>query len=255
MANKLWTREELMLAFELYLEIPFGKIHWSNLKVIELSKLLNRTPASISIRLSNFAHVDPYHQGRGVKGMSGGKKQVEPIWNEFNANRDNLLFECAIIRAKYANKSIEEYYHISENDLYKEGKTREQIIQARVNQTIFRKIVLAAYDNSCCITGINDPDLLIASHIIPWSKDKKNRLNPQNGFCFNPLHDKAFEIGLITITPDYKIKNSSEFKKQSKDAAIQEYFLRFENKQITLPSRFLPDKDFLKYHNEERFKG
>jgi putative restriction endonuclease len=59
----------------------------------------------------------------------------------------------------------------------------------------------------------------------------------------------------MTITTDYKIKNSSLLKKQAKSTVIQEYFLKYENQPIVLPSRFLPDEEFLKYHNEERFKG
>lgn len=131
---------------------------------------------------------------------------------------------------------------------------REAIVKVRVNQAFFRRSILAAYDNTCCITGIKQPELLIAGHIKPWGIDENNRLNPQNGIAINALHDKAFESGLITITPDYKIRVSSLIKKQAKILSNQEYFLRYENKDIFLPSRFLPDKTFLKYHNTKRFK-
>ena len=114
---------------------------------------------------------------------------------------------------------------------------------------------MASYNNTCCITGIQQPEILIAGHIKPWSIDKKNRLNPQNGIAINALHDKAFECGLLTITPDYIIKFSSVLKKQIKSETINDYFLKYENRQIFLPSRFLPDGEFLKYHNQERFKS
>ncbi|MDD3171657.1 MAG: hypothetical protein PHO86_04980 [Bacilli bacterium] len=71
MRANLWTREELILTFNLYLKLPFGKIQSRTFEVVELAKLLGRSPNSIAIRLANFASCDPYHQTRGVKGMIG----------------------------------------------------------------------------------------------------------------------------------------------------------------------------------------
>ena len=79
--RKLWTREELILAFNLYFKITFGKTHASNPKVIKLANLIGRTPSSIVMRLGNFASIDPYHQQRGIVGLKNGMNQVQPIWN------------------------------------------------------------------------------------------------------------------------------------------------------------------------------
>ena len=79
MSRKLWTREELILTFNLYLKLPFGKFHTSNPEVINLATLTGRSVNAIAIRLSNFASCDPYHKKRGVKGMVGGLKQCQPI--------------------------------------------------------------------------------------------------------------------------------------------------------------------------------
>ena len=87
-----WTREELILALNLYLKLPFGKMHSRTPEVIHLANLIGRTPSSIAMRLVNFASVDPYHQNRGIGGLPGGKKQVEPIWQEFIDSKDDLLF-------------------------------------------------------------------------------------------------------------------------------------------------------------------
>ena len=82
---------------------------------------------------------------------------------------------------------------------------RESIVKVRVNQYFFRKTILAAYNNTCCITGINKPELLIASHIIPWSENEELSVNPLNGLCLNAIHDKAFDCGLIAIRTDLMI--------------------------------------------------
>lgn len=252
--QKLWTREELILAINLYCKLPFGRLHKSNPEVINLANLIRRTPSSIAYKLVNFASLDPSLKLRGIKGASNASKLDKVIWSEFFNHWDELPFESEKLLAKIENTTVEKLNHISENELLKTGKTREQIVKIRVNQSFFRSSILASYNNTCCITGIQQPEFLIAGHIKPWSIDEKNRLNPQNGIAINALHDKAFETGLITITTDFKIKVSPLLLKQKKSKSIEEYFLKYDDKDIILPSRFLPDIEFLKYHNNERFK-
>ncbi|EMR02842.1 hypothetical protein ADICEAN_02051 [Cesiribacter andamanensis AMV16] len=142
---------------------------------------------------------------------------------------------------------------MADAELPKEGKERVQVVKVRVNQAFFRTAVLAAYDDRCCITGLQNPQLLIAGHIRPWSTDEKNRVNPRNGIAINALHDKAFEHGLLTITPDYRIKISSVITQNKKDPSLQDLFIKYDQAEIILPSRFLPDPELLDYHNQERF--
>ncbi len=252
--QKLWTREELILAINLYCKLPFGKLDKSNFQVIILANLIGRTPSSIAYKLVNFASLDPSLKARGIKGASNTSKLDKVIWDEFFNNWDELPFESERLLAKINNTSVELLNNIIFNEFLKEGKTKEQLVKVRVNQSFFRSSILASYNNTCCITGLNQSEFLIAGHIKPWSVDEKNRLNPQNGIALNALHDKAFETGLITITTDYKIKVSPILLKQKKSKSIEEYFHKYDNKDIILPSRFLPDLDFLKYHNDVRFK-
>ena len=107
MERRLWTREELILAFNLYLKLPFGKLHHGNPDIIHLAQIIGRTADAVAMRLSNFASVDPFHQQRGVGGLSGGRKQVEPIWNEFSRNKEDLIFESEKILANLENQTIE----------------------------------------------------------------------------------------------------------------------------------------------------
>lgn len=252
--QKLWTRDELILAINLYCKLPFGKLHRNNPEVIHLANLIGRTSNSVAYKLVNFASLDPSLKARGIKGAANSSILDKEIWNEFFNHWDILPFESERLLANFEHTSIEELNYISEEDLLKEGKTREQIVKVRVNQSFFRKTIMASYNNTCCITGIQQKEFLIAGHIVPWGIDEKNRLNPRNGIAINALHDKAFECGYITITPDYEIKISSLLKKQNKGTTSNDYFLKYDNQKIILPSRFLPDTEFLKYHNEFRFK-
>lgn len=254
MARDLWTREQLILVLNLYLKIPFGKMHKQNPDVIEMAKLINRSPGSIAMRLGNFATVDPYHQKRGVGGLPGGRKQVEPIWNEFINNKEELLYESERILAKYEHQTIEEKFASVLKDLsnYK-GETKIREVKTRVNQNIFRQIIVNNYSNKCAVTGIDIPTLLVASHIVPWSKNENERLNPENGICLSSLHDCAFDNGLIGISLDYKIILSSKLRNESAKEYFDDYFGKYENECINLPERFLPRIDFLDYHLNECF--
>ena len=100
-------------------------------------------------------------------------------------------------------------------------------------------------------------ELLVASHIKPWnvSDEKTERTNPCNGLCLNSLHDKAFDMGLITLNKDYKLIVSKEMKHVSMDTVTKEWFHWYEGKKIILPDKFLPGKSFIEYHNDVIFLG
>jgi putative restriction endonuclease len=251
--QQLWTREELILAINLYCKLPFGRLHQSNTEVIQLARLIHRSPGAVAFKLVNFASLDPSLKERGIKGAVNASKLDKAIWQEFFNDWDLLLFECEKLLAKYKNENIEKLYSLPEEELTVHGNVREQLVKLRINQSLFRSTVLAAYNNSCCITGINETALLVAGHIRPWALDEKNRMNPRNGIAINALHDKAFEAGFITITTDYHIKISPRILKQQNEYS-NHFFGRFEHQKMKLPSRFMPDIEFLKYHNEERFQ-
>jgi len=255
MPSNKWTREELIIAFNLYCKIPFGTIHIRNPQIIALAKILGRTPSAVSWKLANFARLDPSLQNRNIAGASHGSKMDAEVWDEFNGDWDRLAFESEKLLAQKIGRQVEEVSEVDLFDLPKVGKERDAVVKIRVNQSFFRKAVLAAYNFQCCITGLGIPELLNASHIIPWSKDKENQVNPRNGLCLNAIHDRAFDRGFLTITPEYKIKISNSIKRNNVGNAVQDFLLRYEGAEINLPTRFLPDTNFLKYHNKSVFRA
>lgn len=255
MARRLWTREELILSLNLYLKLPFGKLHSRTREIIQLAEILGRTAGSVAMRLNNFASVDPYHKQRGIGGLPGGKKQVEPIWNEFIGNKEELLFESERILAEIEHGSIEEKYAdvlTGIENLVGETKLRE--VKTRVNQSLFRQIVIANYSGKCSISGIDIPELLVASHIIPWSQNDRERLNPENGICFSALYDRAFDRGLIGLNSRYEILISRDLKKKQNDDFFLRYFGYLQGKTITLPTKYNPRKEFIELHFDTIFR-
>lgn len=254
MPSNKWTREELILAFNLYCKIPFGTIHIHNPEIISLAKILGRTPSAVSWKLANFARLDPSLQDRNIAGASHGSKLDAEVWDEFSHDWERLSFESERLLAERTGKQVEDITEIEIVDLPKAGKERETIVKVRVNQSFFRRAVLAAYDFKCCVTGLEIPELLNASHIVPWSKDEANRVNPRNGLCLNAIHDRAFDRGFLTITPEYKIKISKSIKRNDAGNAVQDFLFRYDGAEINLPTRFLPEASFLKYHNRNIFR-
>lgn len=250
MAQKnLWTREELILALNLYLKLPFGKIHHKTPEVIHLAKLIGRSASAVSMRLSNYASVDPFHQKRGVVGLKGGSKQVQPIWEEFEYDREELLFESERIWAQFEKSTIEQKYSdlLSGTDKLT-GETKLREVKTRINQNVFRDMVLANYSRECAITGIDIPEMLIASHIIPWSKNKAERLNPANGICLSAHFDLAFDKGFIFFDNDYHLQISGKLSYYERRPYFQQWFKQFEGIKLKLPNKYLPSQEFLEWH-------
>ena len=135
------------------------------------------------------------------------------------------------------------------------GETKVREVKTRVNQNVFRQIVLANYSGKCAITGIDIPELLIASHIIPWSQNEKERLNLQNGICLSALYDRAFDKGLIGITEKYQIVLSSELKSKENKEFYPNTFGHLNGLLLQLPQKYTPKKEFLQYHMDTIFKG
>jgi putative restriction endonuclease len=254
MERKNWSREELILAYNLYCKIPYGQFNVSSKDVKILANIIGRTPGAVAFKLVNFVSLDPRQKILGRKGATNIGKLDKEIFNEFTSNFDEMFFDSEILLSK---KTEIETPFIDVSDLIDENKKGEFKIRetkVRVNQDYFRTLVLSNYSNICSITGIKIPELLIASHIKPWSKDEKNRLNPSNGICLSATLDKAFDKGLITIDRNYKVIFSEKLKKYSKEEFYNSELIKFENKQIILPIKFLPNEEFIAYHNEVIFQ-
>lgn len=90
--------------------------------------------------------------------------------------------------------------------------------------------------------------------IITWPENTEHRINPRNGLYLNSIHDKAFDRGFITITPDFTVKISRALEAFAHEKAVRDFFMKYENQKINLPDKFLPSKEFLDYHQKNILK-
>lgn len=132
-----------------------------------------------------------------------------------------------------------------------EGREVVAATKRRLNQSVFRSWIVRIYGGKCCVTGLNVPELLRASHIVEWSKDAKNRMNPSNGLCLSATYDAAFDRHLISFDADYRMVLSKRIADFCDNQACCEYFKKFEGTRIVLPTRFLPDPALLEIHQNQ----
>ncbi len=251
MAIDYWTREQTIVALRAYFIVPFNRASNKHPDVVRFARIIGRKPSAVKMKIGNFGSLDPELAKHGIAGLSGTTKLDRQIWQEFAFNKEKLAEESERIIIQFEEDSTQGTV-IRENDQLV-GKDVLRLTKTRTHQSYFRDSIIGIYDRQCCITGLQIPELLIASHIVPWSKDKSNRLNPENGLCLNSLHDKAFDTGLITVTTEYDIRISTQLLSGLDKTSINSFFKDYEGHKITLPERHHPDRDFLDYHNNHIF--
>lgn len=244
------------MAFGLYCQMPFGKLHSRNPNIIKYAEQIGRTPSALAMKLTNIASLDPAITSTGRRGLSGASSADKRMWEEMQSDWESFVLESEAEMAKLfqENGDSDSLEPCDLNDEDYTGQNKEIKATARIGQSFFRRAVLSAYNYKCCITGLSEPKLLVASHIVPWRSDAPNRLNPKNGLSLSMLHDKAFDLGIITINDNMTIR-VSDIENSLHDNFFQTAIKCYENKQITLPEKFAPLQEFLAYHRDHIFLG
>lgn len=86
----------------------------------------------------------------------------------------------------------------------------ERLVVQRVGQGLFRGALMDYWQGKCCVTGLDVPELLRASHIRPWAKceNDEQRLDVFNGLLLAPHLDALFDGGWISFQDDGQIISS-----------------------------------------------
>jgi putative restriction endonuclease len=249
---KSWTRDELLLAFNLYCRTPFGRLHRNNPEIILLAKKIGRTPSAVAMKLVNFASFDPTHQARNVRGLSNAGRADQAIWNEFNANPELLAYESQQAYTRVTSSPLESEM---EQVPIPSGPTEStRLVRTRLVQNFFRDAVLSSYEYRCAICRLDLMELLNASHIIPWSRNVSLRADPRNGLALCAIHDRAFDRGLLTITETLTVRSSKRVKAKTSGELHIVALVKVDGQAIMLPKRFHPSPEALAYHREHVFK-
>jgi putative restriction endonuclease len=248
--RKNWSYLETALCLKVYLESGRKVPTKTFPGIIELVNLTSRTADSIILKMANFRSLDDSVDSKGMAHVSEldriiwstlekSPRKLKEIWDESVSNPST--------KTKISNRDISIVF-----DPVKTGVARNSV-DTRIGQEAIRSLTLRNYGYACSFCGLDYPDLLMASHIIPWGERSDTRGVLSNVICLCAIHDRAFDRGLLTIDDNYKILVSTKINKYAETKAI---FTEISGKKISLPKdkRMVPDLQFLKYHRSEIFQ-
>ncbi len=212
--NPPWSREELILALELYL--AKGLVDDRSAEVIELSKKLGklaaveqidpqlfRNPNGVAMKLGNFAALDPNYSG---KGLSSGGKNDKVVWDEFANNHYGLAHAASLIKdgLKAIERSVvSDLVSETANEAFETTNRADNRVRiagsivSRRGQATFRQSLIRAYDGRCAITNYNATDALEAAHILGYLGNESHHIS--NGILLRADIHTLFDLGLLAV--------------------------------------------------------
>ncbi len=128
-----------------------------------------------------------------------------------------------------------------------------QIIRGRLGQGAFRSLVTDAYDRRCAISGERTLPVLEAAHIKDYAMSGPNRI--ENGLLLRSDIHKLFDAGYVTVTPEHRIEVSRRIRDEFENG--KDYY-RFQGRELKVRPIQLaeqPDPGYLRWHNENRYRG
>lgn len=256
-----WTRDELLIALNLYHKLTFGQMHARQPVIVAVAAKMNRPANSLALKLVNLASLDPALKLRGIKGMSKASALDRAMWTEFHAQ----LNEAAPASEEAMRKLFEVTDDCEMEVLPKRGIITHKLppagvtevlanVKLRRGQEYFRESVLNNFGGRCGVSQLGVRDLLVASHILPWATHPEERLNVCNGLCLSRLHDAAFDRGLIAFDQNLRLVLSRRLSDELSDSVIEDYFGKYSGEVLHLPDdAALPDMAFLAKHRQSIF--
>ncbi|BCU76552.1 HNH endonuclease [Luteolibacter sp. LG18] len=261
-SGKRWTRDELLVALNLYHKLTFGQMDARTPVIIALAQKLGRTPGSVAMKLCNLASLDPALKLRGIKGLAGASDLDRSMWQEFHEN----LNEAAPASEEAMRKLIGaretdtmevvpgKGFQVRKRPL-DEVTEKTALVKQRRGQDYFRNSVVNNFGGRCGVTQLAIRELLIASHILPWGTHPSERLNVRNGLCLSRLHDAAFDQGLIAFDEELRMVLSPKLKAALSQRTVAENFGAYERVPLILPAdSALPETAFLAEHRAKIFR-
>ncbi|PTH94990.1 hypothetical protein BU114_13805 [Staphylococcus shinii] len=181
-----------------------------------------------------------YGYDASTKGLIN-KKNKKNIQKEILKEIEKI--EISNLHEKIGNVDIEDINVPISEFTKKDGRNVLRVGNVRVGQAKWRKQLLENYKNKCALCDIVDTDLLVASHIKPWSKAKKNeKIDLSNGIILCVLHDRLFDKGKISISDNYEIlfTKSLDFTKNGIET----------NLKLNIPLENIPKIEYIKEHRK-----
>lgn len=240
-----WTYNEVLLALYAYCHVPFNKASNSHPWIVKIANAINRSPAAVKMKIGNLGTFDLRLKEKGIVGLTKTSKIDNLVWNDYAGNWHKLAYDAEKLLSEQGDSIITDLHTLPI------GSEKYYLAKSRINQTFFRSAVLSSYNNQCCISGVSEPSMLEAAHIISWIDNEALRTEPTNGLCLNPLFHRAFDKYLLAISPDLKIHISEKLISSVLEDTTLHYLRSLQGRSILSPSRFPPSLQNLSLHYEQ----
>lgn len=179
----------------------------------------------------------------------GANCDLSPLGNGSGASR----YAAPLISADTRRFEPEEEIELAE---FEKGLSslsiseREAIIKVRVGQTPFRVNLLNRWNSACSVTGLDSPEVLIASHIKRWSdcESAAERWDVNNGLLLTPSLDKAFDLGFISFEHDGVHRGRLIVSSEASGTLREE--LRLDNPQLRIREWYQGLGPYLLHHRQ-----
>lgn len=126
------------------------------------------------------------------------------------------------------------------------------LVRRRLGQGAFRVLITDNFERRCAVTGEKTLPVLQAAHILPVTKGGQHR--PDNGLLLRSDLHTLFDLGYVTVTPDFKLAVSRELKNEWSNGRV---YYEMHNQAIRLPPRTAdqPSREFLEWHRDTLFRA
>lgn len=179
--------------------------------------------------------------------FDGKRPGRQNIWyaDEAPGARESAITIVETYDMNHAEELINEEFSDIENESnHFIGETRLAYVKVRINQGRYREKLLQKYNSHCCLCGISNPKLLIASHLKAWAdSDVNERVNVNNGLLLCPDHDKLVDKYLISFEDDGRLLISPALSEEERN------LMRInENMRLDISAENIP---FIQAHREK----
>ena len=167
-------------------------------------------------------------------------------------SRDGVAIWDAVLGRLRSDRRIERQTELAIAD-GREKYGEPVLVKPRLGQASFRVLVTDAYKRRCAITGESTLLALEAAHIIPYSTEGTHDV--RNGLLLRADFHRLFDVGLVGVTPDLRIKISPRIREAYFNG--QAYYRMNDQKLSVVPdcSELRPDPDRLAWHMNNRFQA
>lgn len=245
MAGQPWDRDEFLITLDLYLNGDGYSLDTGDPQIREVAAVIDRSPSSVVLRLSNYRYLDP---SADQKGQSNHGAPCREIWEEYYGNTDELARDAASAWTRI-EQGISETQGGSNNNPVKTGES-EGKGKTRVGQSDFRSVVRERYGDECVLCSVDEPGLLQAGHILNWSEFEEERGDPSNGILLCYTHHRAFDVGMFTLSSSYDLVVNPEFEPTGE--YLRRTLVERDGDEIKF-SGDPPSPEYINTHNESLY--